>query len=45
MYVYDCNAILTTDMNNISDKEIIQAFIYLTEDFKKETEATQVSIS
>ena len=26
MYVYDCNTIPTTAMNNISDKEIIQAF-------------------
>ena len=26
MYVYDCNAILTTAMKNGSDKEIIQAF-------------------
>ena len=35
MYLYDCNAILTTAMNNISDKEIIRAFTALTEDFKR----------
>ena len=33
MYVYDCNAILTTYMKNISDKELIQAFTDLTEYF------------
>ena len=34
MYVYDFNAILTTTMNNRSDKEMIRAFISLTEDLK-----------
>ena len=34
MYVYDCNAILTTAMKNISDKEMIIAFASLTEDLK-----------
>ena len=34
MYVYDCNVILTTLMKNISDKEMVQAFTYLTEDLK-----------
>ena len=34
MYVYDCNYILTTSMKNRSDKEIIQPFTELTEDFK-----------
>ena len=34
MYVYDCNAILTTEMKNTSYKEMIIDFIYLTEDFK-----------
>ena len=34
MYVYDCNAILTTAMKNISDKEIVWEFTELTEDFK-----------
>ena len=35
MYVYDCNAILTADMKNRSDKEIIWAFSDLTEDLKR----------
>ena len=35
MYVYDCNDILTTDMKNGSDKEIIRAFADLTEDIKR----------
>ena len=34
MYVYDCNAILTTEMKNRSDKGIIIYFTYLTEDLK-----------
>ena len=34
MYVYDCNSIVTTAMNNGSDKEIIRAFTELTGDFK-----------
>ena len=34
MYVYECNAILTTAMKNRSDKEIIRVFASLTEDFK-----------
>ena len=34
MYVYDCNAILTTSMNNRSDKEMIKAFTPLNEDLK-----------
>ena len=34
MYVYDCNAILTTAMKNRSDKCMILAFIELTEDVK-----------
>ena len=34
MYEYDCNDILMTAMKNISDKEIIQAFIELATDFK-----------
>ena len=34
MYVYDCNATLTTAMKNRSDKEMIQAFTELTEDLK-----------
>ena len=35
MYVYDCDAILTKDMKNISDKGVIRAFIDLTEDLKR----------
>ena len=34
MFVYDCNAILTTEMKNIIDKEMIRAFTSLTEDLK-----------
>ena len=34
MYVYNCNSILTTEMNNKSDKEIIRAFTELTTDLK-----------
>ena len=34
IYVYDCNAILTTSMNNRSDKEMIRSFTSLTEDLK-----------
>ena len=34
MYVYDCNAILTTEMKNISDKEMIRDFTELTEYLK-----------
>ena len=34
MYVYDCNAILKTATNNISDKEMIWDFIEFTTDFK-----------
>ena len=34
MYIYGCNAILTTSMNNIIDKEMIQEFTELTEDLK-----------
>ena len=34
MYVYDCNVILATTMNNISDKEVIRDLTYLTEDLK-----------
>ena len=34
MYVYDCNAILTTAMKNRSDKDMIKVFISLTEDLK-----------
>ena len=34
MYVYDCNAILTTATKNISDKEMIRDFTSLTEDLK-----------
>ena len=36
MYVYDCNAILTTEMNNICNKETIRAFTSLTEDSKSQ---------
>ena len=35
MYVYDCNAILTTSMKNRSDKEMIRAFTKLTEDSRR----------
>ena len=34
MYLYDCNAILTTATKNRSDKEMIRAFKDLTEDLK-----------
>ena len=34
MYMYGCNAILTTAMKNRSDKEMIRAFTSLTEDLK-----------
>ena len=34
MYVYNCNAILTTAMKNISNKEIIRSLTDLTEDLK-----------
>ena len=34
MYVYDCNAILTTAAKNRSDKDTIIAFTSLTEDLK-----------
>ena len=34
MYVYYCNTILTTAMNNGSAKEIIRALTELTEDLK-----------
>ena len=34
MYVYDCNAILTTAAKNRSDKEMIIAFTSLTEYLK-----------
>ena len=34
MYVYYCNNILMTEMNNKSDKEMIRAFIELTENLK-----------
>ena len=34
MYVYECNAILTTAKENMSDKEAIKTFKILTEDFK-----------
>ena len=36
MYVYNCNAILTTEMNNRSDKEMIWAFTELTTYFKSQ---------
>ena len=35
MYVYDCNAILTTEMKNGSDKEMIRDSTSLTEDLKR----------
>ena len=44
MYVYDCITTLTTAVKNRSDKEIIQALIYLIEDLK-DVESTQVYIS
>ena len=34
MYMYDCNAILTTAMNNWGDKETIRAFTSIPEDLK-----------
>ena len=34
MYVYDCNYILTTATNNISEKDMIIDLKYLTEDLK-----------
>ena len=34
MYLYDCNAILTTSMNNRSYKEMIRAFTSLSGYFK-----------
>ena len=34
MYMYDCNAILSTSMNNRSDKEMIRDFTNLTEYLK-----------
>ena len=34
MYVYNCNAILTTETKNRSDKEIIWALKELTTDLK-----------
>ena len=34
MYVYDCNAILTTSMKNKIYKEMIRAFTSLNEDLK-----------
>ena len=34
MYVYDCNATLTSPMKNISDKEIIHSFTDLATDLK-----------
>ena len=34
MYVYNCNTILTTAINNIGDKDMIQNFTELTEDLK-----------
>ena len=34
MYMYDCNAILTTETKNRSDNEIIRAFTSLTGDLK-----------
>ena len=35
MYMYDCNAILTIATKNISYKEMIRSFTYLTEDLKR----------
>ena len=40
MYVYDCNAILTAEIKNRSDKEMIREFAELTEDLKY-AESTQ----
>ena len=34
MYVYDCNSILTTGMNNRSDQEMIRLLTSLIEDLK-----------
>ena len=34
MHLYDCNVILTTVMNNRSNKEMIRAFTSLTKDLK-----------
>ena len=34
VFVYDCSAIITDPMKNISDKEIICAFIELVTDLK-----------
>ena len=34
MYVYDCNVILTLEMKNRSDIDMIQAFTELTGDLK-----------
>ena len=34
MFVYDCNDIITTAMKNRTDKDMIGAFISLTEDLK-----------
>ena len=34
MYEYDCNEILTAEMKNRSDKQIIRTFTELTEDLK-----------
>ena len=34
MYVYECNAIITKDMKNRSDKEMIRDFTSLTEELK-----------
>ena len=44
IYVYDCNAIITTEMKNKRDNEMVRDFTSLTEDIKSE-ESTQVSIS
>ena len=35
MYAYDCNAVLATKLNNMSEKEMIWAFTELTEDLKR----------
>ena len=40
MYVYYCNAIVTTATKNRNDKEMIRAFTELTEDLKS-VELTQ----
>ena len=34
MYVYECNTILTAEMNNRSYKDIIRAFAFLIGDLK-----------